>query len=488
MSRPIAHNSGMSDVRRSLAVRLVPAAAAGVGAAVLAAWIGWGPMPRLEERVPGQDRPAVPAPEQAPVGPIRGTLTVSGLQPVELPGAWPRFRGEHFDNISRENVPLARTWPPEGPPVLWSVELGEGYAAAAVLRGRVYVLDYDARNQADALRCLSLADGKEIWRYSYPVRIKRYHGMSRTIPAVTERYVVSLGPKCHVTCLDARSGEFRWAIDLVREYGTEVPLWYAGQCPLIDRGRAIIAVGGTDVLMMAVDCRTGRVVWKTPNPDGWAMTHSSVMPMDFAGKRMYVYCGGDGSAGGVVGVSAEDGRVLWKTEQWRLRVNVPSPVILGEGRIFLSAGYNYGSAILQLSEQDGRITPKIAARFSAKQFGSEQHTPIFYQGHLYGVMPRNVGPLAEQLVCMDLGAKHIWTSGRENRFGLGPYLIADGLIFVMNDDGVLTLVEATAAGYRQLARAKVLDGHESWGPMAIAGGRLLVRDLTRMVCLDVRAR
>ena len=157
-------------------------------------------------------------------------------------------------------------------------------------------------------------------------------------------------------------------------------------------------------------------------------------------------------------------------------------------RIFLSAGYNYGSAILQLSEQDGRITPKIAARFSAKQFGSEQHTPIFYQGHLYGVMPRNVGPLAEQLVCMDLGAKHIWTSGRENRFGLGPYLIADGLIFVMNDEGVLTLVEATAAGYRQLARAKVLDGHESWGPMAIAGGRLLVRDLTRMVCLDVRAR
>ena len=62
------------------------------------------------------------------------------------------------------------------------------------------------------------------------------------------------------------------------------------------------------------------------------------------------------------------------------------------------------------------------------------------------------------------------------------------MIFVMNDDGVLTMAEATPQGYRQLARAKVLPGHESWAPLAIAGGRLLARDLTSMVCLDVAAR
>jgi len=57
----------------------------------------------------------------------------------------------------------------------------------------------------------------------------------------------------------------------------------------------------------------------------------------------------------------------------------------------------------------------------------------------------------------------------------------------MNDTGRLTLAEASAEEYRQLAEANVLSGHDSWGPMAVAGGRLIARDLTRMVCLDISA-
>ncbi|MHC4907904.1 MAG: outer membrane protein assembly factor BamB family protein, partial [Planctomycetota bacterium] len=103
--------------------------------------------------------------------------------------------------------------------------------------------------------------------------------MSRTVPAVNEKYIVTIGPKCHVTCLDRVTGEFKWMIDLVAEYGTTEPLWYAGQCPLIVDGKAIVAPAGPDVLMMAVDCETGEVVWKTPNPGGWKMTHCSIIPM-----------------------------------------------------------------------------------------------------------------------------------------------------------------------------------------------------------------
>jgi len=79
----------------------------------------------------------------------------------------------------------------------------------------------------------------------------------------------------------------------------------------------------------------------------------------------------------------------------------------------------------------------------------------------------------------------VWASTSANRFGSGPCVIAGGLIYVLDDSGVLTLVEAAASGYTQLARAKVLDGLESWGPMAVASGRLIVRDLTRMVCLEI---
>jgi len=444
-------------------------------------WLSADAAVNVQERLPGADNKPKDAVGGTEAIKINGTLSKSDGVPADLPGAWPRFRGANYDALSSEKVALARTWPAEGPRVLWSVDVGEGYAGAAVLEGRVYLLDYDQDQQADVVRCLSLGAGKEIWRYSYPVKIKRFHGMSRTVPAVTDKYVVTLGPKGHVTCLDSKTGEFRWMLNLVMEYGTTIPQWYAAQCPLIDGDRAIIAPGGT-VLMMAVDCESGKVVWQTPNPDRWVMTHSSIVPMEFKGNRFYIYCGGSTEAGGVVGVSAKDGQVLWKTDEWKVRTNVPMPLVIGEDRIFLTAGYGQydnGCMMLRLTESDGKITAKSEFKHPTSVFGSMQHTPIFYDGHIYGV------GMDKQLVCLDLEGKVAWTSTSANTFGSGPYVLAGGMLYVLNDSGMLTLVEASASGYSQLARAKVLDGIESWGPMAVASGRLIVRDLNRMVCLDI---
>jgi outer membrane protein assembly factor BamB len=412
-----------------------------------------------------------------------GHLARFNGRPADLPGAWPGFRGVHSDNVSRDYVPLTRQWPAEGPKVIWSRDVGEGFAGAALRDGRVYLMDYDREKQADAIRCFSLADGTEIWRHSYPVKIKRWHGMSRTVPALTDEYVVTIGPKCHVTCVHADTGEFNWMLDLVQQYNTKIPQWYTAQCPLIDEGRAIIAPGADDVLMMAVDCVSGEILWTTPNPDKWVMTHSSIVPMTFAGERFYIYCGGSTSHGGVVGVSARDGRVLWKNEQWRVRVNVPTPVVVGPDRIFVSAGYaqtKYGCAMLRLVSDRGQIQAKLDFMHPTTVFGSMQQTPILYQGHLYGV------GMDRQLTCLDLDGQVVWTSTRANKFGFGPYMIADSKIYVMDDAGVLTMIEATPAGYRPLARAELFaDGIESWGPMAMASGRLILRDLTRMICVDM---
>jgi len=458
--------------------KLMPATTALAGMAALALWLSAGPPGEFIQRVPGADKaPTTLEAAQEPVE-LAGTLIRGNGKPADLPGAWPCFRGPRLDNVGREDVPLAREWPEGGPPKLWTLVMTEGYAAAAVLKGRIYIHDYDRAKGQEAIRCLSLADGEEIWRFVYRVKIKMNHGITRTVPAVTEKHLVALGPLCHVACLDAISGEKRWMIDLVREYGTKVPPWYAGQCPLIDGERAILAPGGPEVLMIAVECATGRVVWKTPNPDGWKMTHSSVMPMEFAGKRFYVYC----AHRGVVGVSAEDGRVLWKTPEWRISIaNVPTPVPLPGGRIFLTGGYNAGSVILRLTDKGGQIAVEVERRLKPKVLDSPQHTPILYQGHLYAV--RSDGRLA----CADLDGKPLWDSAAD-KFGHGPYLIANGLIFVMDDDARMVLAEATPDGYRKLADAKILDGHDAWGPMALVGGRLIIRDMTRMVCLDVRAR
>ena len=466
-------------MKHLLAGTLIPGALAVVGIVAVVLWAGMGPVGLLEARVPGLDRPKSGG-EEPPAKPLKGTLTTSKLAAANLPGAWPRFRGEHFDNIAEPGEPLARRWPAAGPAVLWSIELGEGHAGAAVRDGRVFVLDYDRTAATDVLRCLSLADGRDIWRFAYPVGVKRNHGMSRTVPAVTDQYVVAIGPKCDVSCLDPVTGKAYWLSDRVRQFGATVPLWYAGQCPLVDRDRAILAPGG-DSLLVAFDCRTGQVVWKSPNPRGWIMTHSSIMPMEFAGKRMYVYCG----KGGVAGVSADDGSILWDTTDWKISIaTVPSPVILPAGRIFLSGGYNTGAMLLQLEEHGGKIAAKTLRQIAPAEFGSTQHTPIFLDGHLYGVREKD-----KQLVCLDADGVVVWSSGSQHRFGIGPYMVADGLMFVMNDTGQLTLAEATPTGYRQLAESQVIDdGNDSWGPMALAGGRLIVRDLTRMMCLDVTAK
>jgi outer membrane protein assembly factor BamB len=108
-----------------------------------------------------------------------------------------------------------------------------------------------------------------------------------------------------------------------------------------------------------------------------------------------------------------------------------------------------------------------------------QQTPIFYDGHIYGVRTDR------QLVCLDLDGRVVWTSTSAKKFGHGAYTIANGLIYILNDSGILTLVEPTPTGYVELAQAEVMDAFESWGPMAVVSGRLILRDLNRMICLDI---
>jgi len=457
----------------------VPLMLTAAGAGLLAGWIYSYYHLSVPMRLPGEDgRPSALSFDASSARSKQGTLETFDGAPARISGSWPTFRGSNYDAVSTESVPLIRSFPSSGPKELWRVSLGEGYAGPAVRNGRVFLIDYDMARQADAIRCFSLEDGREIWRYSYPVAVKRNHGMSRTIPAVDGRYVVTIGPRCDVTCLEAETGQFRWAIDLVKEYGTQEPLWYAGQCPRIEDGKAVLAPAGKDVLMMAVDCESGQVVWKTPNPRRWQMTHSSILPIFYEGRRMYVYC----AVGGVAGIAADDGTLLWETDAWTLRIHVPTPVWLGDGRLFFSAGYNKGSMMMRLVKQQDTILPEVLFALPPEVFGADQQTPIYYQGFLYGVRPN------KELVCLDLDGKIRWSSGPQNKFGLGPYIIADGMIIVLNDEGVLSLIEARPDEFVLLAKAKVLDGPESWAPPALVEGRLLVRDFTTMKCLDLRKR
>jgi len=483
MRDPARGTSLESEGRSTVLTHLrpaLPAVSLGVvGVLALSIWLTGDGTADFALREPGLDDRPDPAALAAAQPPVVGVLTKGDGVPGTTPGSWPGFRGRNGDGICPTPGPLARSWPEDGPRRRWSIDLGEGYAGAAIHKGRVYIFDYDQAALADTLRCLSFDDGREIWRFSYPLKVKRNHGMSRTVPAVTDRYVVGLGPKCHVTCLDAETGVEKWMIDLVKEYGTTVPQWYAGQCPIIVGTRAILAPGGPDVLMLAVELETGEVAWKTGNPNGWKMTHVSITRVDLAGTPTLVYCG----SRGVAGVSAETGEILFLTDAWKIGIaTVPTPVPVGDSRIFFSGGYNAGSLMMRVERTDeGAFEPRVLFRLGPEVFGSAQQTPIFHKGHIYGIRPD------EQLVCLDLEGEVRWTSGPGETYGLGPYVVADDLLYAMGDDGHLSMVRASPDRFELLAKSRVLDGPDAWGPMALAAGRLIARDLRKMVCLQVDA-
>ncbi len=438
--------------------------------------------------------PPPPPPDRSGEGPRFGELTHGpGRASTSIPGSWPCFRGADHSNIVADSPPLLHAFPPDGPPVRWSVSLGEGYAGAAVQNGKVYVLDYDAAKRRDALRCLSLDDGREIWRFSYPVKIKRNHGMSRTMPALAGPYCLTLGPMCHVSCLNAETGEPFWTLDLPEKYGTQVPQWYAGQCPLIvdfpngetTRKVALIAPSGPEALVVALDCATGEEIWRTPNPFGWVMTHTSLMPMMLDGRQTFVYSG----KGGVVGIDAADGKILWSNLEWSIGIaTCPSPLVLPENRVFLCGGYEAPSVVLQISPQAGGTEPyqaKIVSKQRPSVFGSEQQTPLLFENHIFGLRQRD-----RKFVCLDLDGKVVWHSGSKADFGsrgAGPYMIAGDLFLILSDEGVLTIANASPAEFQPLGSHEIFpDGVDAWGPMSFVDGRLILRDLTRMVCIDLR--
>lgn len=448
-----------------------------------------GAAPTPDGAAPPKEGDAPPAADSSEVVKIGETFQAFDGKPSSLPGIWPSFRGPKIDNMGPEEVKLTDRWPSAGPKVFWSLDLGEGYAGAAVLNGRVYLLDYDEKTKEDALRCFSLDDGKEIWRRSYKVKVLRNHGMSRTVPAVTDKYVVSIGPRCHVMCVDAVTGDFKWGIDLVKEYGTTVPLWYTAQCPLIDGTTAVIAPGGPGGLIIGVDCETGKVLWKTENPLKWRMSHSSVVPMTFAGKKMYVYC----AIGGIFAVSASGddvGKILWESLEWSgIQVISPAPLVLDDGYVFLTTGYGAGSYLLRVTEEGGKFSAKTIWKTAVKDgLACEQQTPIYYKKHIFSVNPADSGARKDQLVCMNPydNGKVVWTSGKEKRYGhYEPFMLADDKLFVLSEQGGLSIVKASTQRFEPVSEAKVLHGKDAWAPIALAGTRMILRDAHKLICIDV---
>jgi len=401
-----------------------------------------------------------------------------------LKGEWPCFRGSDYTNIVRNNnkINLSSDFS-----VQWKVETGEGYASPVIYNGKVYFLDYNESLSSDALRCFDLETGVELWRRWYRTPMKRNHGFSRAAPAVTEKYIISMGPKAHVMCCDPITGDLKWTLDVKKKFQTEEPLWYSGQCPRIEGNQLIIAPAGKETLMAGIDCETGEVVWQTPNPIGYQMSHSSIMPMMLSGKRTYVYAG----IGGVCGVSAESsdkGKLLWSVDKWKPSVIAPSPLQISPVEIALTAGYGAGGALLQVKNTEGKWSANIIDQYKPNEgLSSEQQTPLLFEQMVITIPPNDGGSIRGKLVCYSPSNIHvpIWESEADERFGYGPYMIINNRLFALKEDGELYVYQLEQRKMTLIKKQRIMEGIDAWGPLAYADGYLIVRDAHEVYCLKI---
>ena len=287
-------------------------------------------------------------------------------------------------------------------------------------------------------------------------------------------------------CCDPITGEMKWELDIEKTYKTEVPFWYTGQCPIVENDVLIIATGG-DALLAGIDCATGEEVWRTPNPNGYKMSHSSLIPMVLGGQRTFVYM----AIGGIIGVAAEGadlGKLLWHTAEFQPNVIAPSPLQLSSGRVFLTAGYGSGGALMEVSRNGNSFSAKILQKHKPREGAcSEQQTPVLVNNMVITVMPKDGGGLRDRLVCYtpDNLLQPVWTSAPDEKFGLGPFMIINNRLYVLKDDGELYIYQVGNRELSLLRKERILEGIDAWGPMAYADGKLLIRDAHNMLCLKL---
>jgi len=393
-------------------------------------------------------------------------------------GDWPGFLGPERDGVARDAEGLLREWPNQGPTVLWSVDVGEGFAGPAIADGFVYLLDREP-NKQDILRKLNLEDGREVWQYAYAAPGKLNYNGSRTTPTVDDDLIFTVGPFGHVHAVAVENGHVLWSAHLLEDWKSKRPGWGVSQSPLVYEDRVVVMPWGSRASVVAYERHSGKVIWRTPNQVNLSADYQSPVFMTLDGRPTVVVAGRQGY---VMGVDLKTGARLWDFKEYNCRWHIPSPILIPEDRIFLTGGYNAGSVMMRIEKRDRDYEAKKL--WANKSVGSKIAQAVYLDGYLYS----NSADVNGGLRCTDLDGKVVWDSKEKGRtFEMGNLLVADNLIFLMHgQEGILFLVEATPREYHELAQAKILEKPNIWAPMAYAQGKLLLRDMHRLVCVEVK--
>ena len=399
---------------------------------------------------------------------------------------WPGYFGPKRDSTSTEKG-LLRSWPKEGPQVLWTVPIGIGYGGPVVSGGKVYLLDRDDK-VGDKLRCLDLTNGKELWSFAYDAPGTYNHPGSRTTPIVDGNNVYTCGPAGDLYCVNTITHKPVWKKNVWTDFGgTQLPRWAITQNPLIYRNLLIVASQTPEASVVAYDKLTGELKWKSPVLSGAAgYVSPSIVKVGGEDHLTMITAGigfGRNAKGGSVnGLNPLSGKVLWTYDNWQCGIPVPHAVDAGEGRVLITGGYSAGAAMLKVQKkEDGSYG--VAELFKTIDFGAHTQPPILYKDHFYAQY--TINERSDGLVCMTMGGQIKWKTGDDPSFNKGGAILADGLLLSVDGNTMLYLIEPDPSGFKPLASAVMLESGENWAPIALVDGKLLIRDQKNLKCVAV---
>ncbi len=422
---------------------------------------------------------------------------------------WPQFLGPERNSTSPEKG-ILRSWPESGPEVLWSVNVGIGYGGPIVKDGKVYLLDRDDK-VGDNLRCFELATGKELWNFAYDAPGSVMFPGSRSVPAIDGNYVYSCGPYGDLYCIEINTHMPVWKKQIWTDFGGQLPegdpgfggpfpTWAISQCPLVYGDLLIVASQAPDAGVVAYNKLSGELKWKTSSLGRTGYVSPTIVKIDGNDQLVMITASAGGRGGqelvpgNVVGLDPLKGDILWKFTNWVCGIPVPGAVDAGENRLLITGGYELGALMLKVQKNaDG--TYAATELFRTEEFGDQTKTPLFHNGYFYAQYGTN--NKRDGLTCMNMKGEIMWKTKRDPDFNKGSMILADGLILATDGAKSLYLIEPDPSAFKPLAKAELLAeqksddpgasrfGTQNWAPIALSGGKLLIRDQKRMMCVKV---
>lgn len=402
---------------------------------------------------------------------------------------WPQFLGPNRNSTSPQKG-ILRSWPAGGPEILWAANVGPGYGGPIIKEGKVYLLDRNDKT-GDIMRCFDFSTGKELWRFSYDAPGSIQYPGSRSVPSIDGNRIYSCGPYGNLYCIDVNTHKPIWNKNIIKDFGgTKLPVWAISQCPLVYGDLLIISYSqDPNSGLVAYNKLTGEIKWKTAaignetyaSPSIVKIAGEDHLVMIFSSTNTYMHKNVEVSSGRIIGMNPETGKMLWEYKNWENAIQIAPAFDAGDGRILAVGGYDLGTAMIKVEKTDGSYTVKEL--FKHNDFGDHTKPPVLFNGYFYAQFSTN--SKRDGLSCMSMDGKVMWKTMRKPSFDKGSMILADGMILATDGNKTLYLIQPDPAGFKPLASATILGMGQNWGPMALADGKLLLRDQTRLLCLKI---